>query len=71
MLAQKVMYDKLGDNFLVHFVSKGFSAARCPPDLAEQYRQKLQGSDIKALETFYQSLREILRQQHNGSLVFR
>lgn len=42
VLAQKVMYDKFGDDFLVHFVSKGFSDAHCPPDLAEQYRQKLQ-----------------------------
>lgn len=42
VLAHKVMYDKFGDDFLVQFVSKGFSAAHCSPDLAEQYRQKLQ-----------------------------
>jgi exportin-T len=42
VVAQKVMYDKFGDDFLVHFISKGFSVAHCPPDLAEQYRQKLQ-----------------------------
>ncbi|XP_061352775.1 exportin-T [Gastrolobium bilobum] len=71
VLAQKVMYDKFGDDFLVHFISKGFSAAHCPPDLAEQYRQKLQGGDIKALKSFYQSLVENLRLQQNGSLVFR
>lgn len=51
MLAQKLMYDKFGDDFLIHFVSKGISAAHCPADLAEQYRQKLQvvklsGSEI-------------------------
>ncbi|WJX85791.1 hypothetical protein P8452_68194 [Trifolium repens] len=71
VVAQRVMYDKFGDDFLVHFISKGFSVAHCPPDLAEQYRQKLQGTDIKALKSFYQSLVENLRVQQNGSLVFR
>ncbi|KAL2345996.1 hypothetical protein Fmac_007281 [Flemingia macrophylla] len=71
VLAQKVMYEKFGDDFLVHFVSKGFSSAHCPPDLAEQYRQKLQGGDFKALKSFYKSLVENLRLQQNGSLVFR
>ncbi|XP_058753409.1 exportin-T [Vicia villosa] len=71
VVAQKVMYDKFGDDFLIHFISKGFSVAHCPPDLAEQYCQKLQGSDIKALKSFYQSLIENLRLQQNGSLVFR
>ncbi|KAJ7963291.1 exportin-T [Quillaja saponaria] len=71
VLAQKVMYEKFGDDFLVYFVSKGFPAAHCPQDLTEQYRQKLQGTDIKALKSFYQSLIENLRLQHNGSLVFR
>jgi len=42
VVAQKVMYDKFGDDFLVHFISKGFSVAHCPPEMAEQYRQKLQ-----------------------------
>lgn len=41
MLAQKVMYEKFGDDFLVHFVSKGFPSAYCPQNLAEQYCQKL------------------------------
>ncbi|XVE88621.1 hypothetical protein DITRI_Ditri19aG0084300 [Diplodiscus trichospermus] len=71
VLAQKVMYDKFGDYFLVHFVSKGFSSARCPQNLADQYCEKLKGSDIKALRSFYQSLVENLRIQQNGSLVFR
>ncbi|BBG98791.1 ARM repeat superfamily protein [Prunus dulcis] len=69
VLAQKVMYEKFGNDFLVHFVSKGFPAAHCPQDLAETYCQKLQGSDIKALKSFYQSLIENLRLQQNGSLV--
>nr|CAD1838027.1 unnamed protein product [Ananas comosus var. bracteatus] len=42
-----------------------------PQELAEQYYQKLQGNDIKALRSFYQSLIEDLRQQQNGSVVFR
>ncbi|KAL4387900.1 hypothetical protein GQ457_09G005180 [Hibiscus cannabinus] len=72
VLAQKVMYEKFGDDFLVHFVSKGFPSVHCPQNLAEQYCQKLKGSsDMKALRSFYQSLIEHLRQQQNGSLVFR
>ncbi|KAB1218353.1 Exportin-T [Morella rubra] len=42
VLAQKVMYENFGDEFLIHFVSKGFPAAHCPQDLAQQYCQKLQ-----------------------------
>ncbi|KAM0952505.1 putative armadillo-like helical, exportin-1/Importin-beta, exportin-T [Dioscorea sansibarensis] len=69
--AQKVMYDVFGDEFAVHFVSKGLPAAHCPQDLAEQYYRKLQDNDTKALKLFYQSLIERLRQQQNGSVVFR
>ncbi|URE47360.1 nucleobase-containing compound transmembrane transporter [Musa troglodytarum] len=72
VLAQKVMYEKLGSDFIIHFVSKGLQAARCPHELTEQYYQKLQqANDIKALKSFYQLLVENLRQQQNGSLVFR
>ncbi|XP_026431323.1 exportin-T-like [Papaver somniferum] len=71
VVAQKIMYEKLGDEFLVHFVMKGFQTAHCPQNLAEEYCQKLQGSDIKALKTFYQSLIEDLRRQQNGTFVFR
>lgn len=42
ILAQKVMYEKFGDDFLVRFVSKGFQSAHFPQDLAEEYRKKLQ-----------------------------
>ncbi|KAL3632878.1 hypothetical protein CASFOL_025862 [Castilleja foliolosa] len=69
--AQKVMYEKFGNDFLHNFVSKGFQSVHCPQDLAEQYCQKLQGNDIKGLKSFYQSLIEKLRPQQNGSLVFR
>ncbi|KAJ0007010.1 hypothetical protein Pint_29154 [Pistacia integerrima] len=69
--AQKVIYEKFGNDFLIHLVSKDFPSACCPHDLAEQYCQKLQGSDFKALKSSYQSLIEKLRLQQNGSLVFR
>ncbi|KAJ4815479.1 Exportin-T [Rhynchospora pubera] len=71
MTAQKVMYDKFRDEFVMTFVSKNLSAVHCSQDLAEQYYQKLQGNDLKALRSFYQSLIENLRQKQNGSLVFR
>ncbi|KAJ7951504.1 exportin-T [Quillaja saponaria] len=71
VLAQKIMYEKFGDDFLIYFVSKGFPAAHCPQVFVEQYRQKLQGTDIKALKSFCQSLIENLRHQQNESLVFR
>ncbi|CAK9179873.1 unnamed protein product [Ilex paraguariensis] len=71
VLAQKVMYEKFGNDFLVHFVLKGFPAAHCPQELVARYCQKLQDNDIKALKTFYQSLIENLRLQQNGSFVFR
>lgn len=41
-MAQKVMYEKFGNDFLINFVSKGFLAAHCPQDLAEEYCQKVQ-----------------------------
>ncbi|KAM7471868.1 hypothetical protein LguiA_010051 [Lonicera macranthoides] len=71
VMAQKVMYEKFGNDFLIHFVSKGLPTAHCPQDLAEQYCQKLQGNDVKALKSFYQLLIQNLRLQQNGSLVFR
>lgn len=73
VLAQKVMYEKLGDNFLNHFMSK-FRNANCPQDMVERYHQKLKVSDqkdLKALKSCYQILIENLRVQQNGSLVFR
>uniref|UniRef100_A0A6N2KWZ0 Exportin-T n=1 Tax=Salix viminalis TaxID=40686 RepID=A0A6N2KWZ0_SALVM len=39
VLAQKVMYEKFGDDFLAHFVTKCFTSAHCPQDLASQYCQ--------------------------------
>ncbi|CAA0331378.1 unnamed protein product [Arabidopsis thaliana] len=69
--AQKVMYEKFGNTFLMHLMSKSFPSAHIPQDLAEQYCQKLQGNDIRSLKSYYQSLIENLRLQQNGSHVFR
>ncbi|XP_044496350.1 exportin-T-like [Mangifera indica] len=69
--AQKVLYEKFGDDFLIHLVSKDFPSVHCPHDLAKQYCQKLQGSDMKALKSSYQSLIEKLRLQQKGSFVLR
>jgi len=71
VLAQKIMYERFGEDFIVNFVAKGLPEVHCPPDLAEQYYQKLKGNDIKAFRSFYQSLVEKIRPQGNGSLVFR
>lgn len=46
VLAQKVMYEKLGSDFIIHFVSKGLQAAHCPHELTEQYYQKLQVQEL-------------------------
>lgn len=42
VLAQKIMYEKFGDDFLLNFLSKGFMNTHCPQHLVEQYCQKLQ-----------------------------
>lgn len=70
VMAQKVMFEKLGDPFLQQFISN-FASEHHNEDLAKQYCQKMRGSDIKAIRSFYQSLIEILRVQQNGSAVFR
>ncbi|RWW29167.1 hypothetical protein GW17_00006318, partial [Ensete ventricosum] len=46
VLAQKVMYEKLGSDFVIHFVAKGLQAAHCPHELTEQYYQKLQVQEL-------------------------
>ncbi|CAH8321848.1 unnamed protein product, partial [Eruca vesicaria subsp. sativa] len=65
--AQKVMYEKFGNVFLMHLMSEAFPSANCPQDLAEQYCQKLQGNEIGGLKLCYQSLIKNLRLQQNGS----
>lgn len=71
VMAQKLMYQKFGNASLIHFTSKDFPAAHLPQNIAEQFCQKLQGSDFMSLKSFYQSLIESLRRELNGSLVFR
>ncbi|XP_072971935.1 exportin-T [Typha angustifolia] len=72
VMAQKIMCETFGVDFITYFVSNGLLSAHCPPDLAEQYYKKLRlTDDIKSLKSSYQSLVENLRQQQNGSLVFR
>jgi exportin-T len=41
VLAQKIMYERFGEEFIMNFVAKGLPEVHCPPDLAEQYYQKL------------------------------
>lgn len=71
VLAHKVMYEKFGDEFITHFKSNCLPSAHCPQQLANLYSLNLKCKDIKVFKTFYQSLIENLRQQQNGSLVFR
>ncbi|XP_074289656.1 exportin-T-like isoform X3 [Silene latifolia] len=49
------MYEKYGENFVAQFVSKSFLAAHCPPDLAQQYHQKLQFRDLVLCSSNYDS----------------
>ncbi|KQK15278.1 hypothetical protein BRADI_1g21620v3 [Brachypodium distachyon] len=42
VMAQKIMYERFREDFVVNFVVKDLPEAHCPPDLAEQYYQKLQ-----------------------------
>ncbi|CAD6217137.1 unnamed protein product [Miscanthus lutarioriparius] len=56
VLAQKIMYERFGEDFIVNFVAKGLPEVHCPPDLAEQYYQKLKGNDIKAFRLVVPSM---------------
>ncbi|KAI4331295.1 hypothetical protein MLD38_029493 [Melastoma candidum] len=56
VLAQKVMYEKFGDELLLYFLSKGFPSLHCSKPLVEQYCQKLQGGDMKPSKSSYRSL---------------
>lgn len=72
VMAQKVMCEKFGSDFLLHFVSNTLPSVHCPQEMAEQYYQKFQqDSDIKSLKSFYQMLIEKLKYQQNGSHGFR
>ena len=51
-MAQKVMYERFGEDFIVNFVAKALPEAHCPPELAEQYYQKLQVQSYLDLMSF-------------------
>ncbi|OEL21909.1 Exportin-T [Dichanthelium oligosanthes] len=46
VVAQKIMYERFGDVFIKKFVEPSLTKVCCPPDLAKQYCQKLQGSCV-------------------------
>eukprot|EP00249_Psilotum_nudum_P020366 c27671_g3_i1 orf=86-3106(+) len=62
---QKVIYEKCGDNFLIHQATKVLPGANCPPNMAEQYCLHIRHSDLKELKSFYKSLVERLKPQNN------
>ncbi|XP_051115538.1 exportin-T isoform X2 [Andrographis paniculata] len=70
VIAQKVMYEKFGNVFFLHFVSRGLRKIHCPQDLAEQYCQK-DNDNIKGMRSFYQSLIEKLRAMQKSSIGLR
>lgn len=71
VVAQKVIYEKCGDDFLLHLARNIFPAIQCPKDLAEKYCLELKLCDVKDLKSIYKSLVERLRMQQNGSMAFR
>lgn len=56
--AQKVMYEKFRDEFVISFVSKNLSTVQCPQDMAEQYYQKLQVRTLMLLSFLFEGLIE-------------
>ncbi|KAL2651855.1 hypothetical protein R1flu_019983 [Riccia fluitans] len=64
--AQKMLYEKCGEEFWVHLATKLLPAVHCPPNMAEQYCLHIQKSDSKDLKAFYKPFIENLRPQQNG-----
>ncbi|XP_024390921.1 exportin-T isoform X2 [Physcomitrium patens] len=66
--AQKLLYEKCGNDLLMHLATKVLPAVHCPPNLAEQFCLHIQRSDVKELKPLYKSFIEKLRpqQQQNG-----
>ncbi|KAG6542252.1 hypothetical protein Mapa_016380 [Marchantia paleacea] len=69
--AQKMLYEKCGEEFWMHLATKLLPAVHCPPNLAEQYCLHIQTSGPKDLKAFYKPFIEKLRPQQNGSLANR
>lgn len=68
VIAQKLLYEKCGNDLLIHLATKVLPAVHCPPNLAEQFCLNIQRSDAKELKALYKSFIEKLRphQQPNG-----
>ncbi|KAL3700068.1 hypothetical protein R1sor_018090 [Riccia sorocarpa] len=65
--AQKMLYEKCGEEFWMHLATKLLPAVHCPPNMAEQYCLHIQKSDSKDLKAFYKPFIENLRPQQNGN----
>ncbi|GAQ89651.1 tRNA exportin [Klebsormidium nitens] len=68
--AQKALYEKCGDDFLVHLATVALPAVHCPSNVAEQYCLHLQRSDVKQIKAFLKPVIEQLRPLQNGSLGY-
>lgn len=68
--AQKALYEKCGDEFLVHLATVVLPAVHCPANVAEQYCLHLQRSDLKQIKAFLKPVIEQLRPLQNGSLGY-
>ena len=68
---EKVIYEKCGDDFLLHLAMNIFQSIQCPEDLAKKYCLELKVCDVKDLKSIYKSLVERLKMQQNGSMAFR
>ncbi|EFJ23763.1 hypothetical protein SELMODRAFT_174640 [Selaginella moellendorffii] len=64
--AQKTLYERCGEDFLIQMATKVLPAVRCPPNMAEEYCLHIQRSDPKVLKTFYRNFAEKLRFQYNS-----
>ncbi|CAK9198433.1 unnamed protein product [Sphagnum troendelagicum] len=66
--ANKLIYEKCGNDFLIHLATQVLPAVHCPPNLAEQYCLHIQRSDVKELKVFYKTFIEKLRPEQNGNI---
>lgn len=69
--AQKTLYEKVGDEFLLHVATVVLPSVHCPPNLAEQYCFHLQRSSVKELKAFLKPLMEQLRPLQNGNTMLQ
>lgn len=69
--AQKILYERCRDDFLMHLATNVLPAVTCPPNLAEQYCLQIQRSDVKDLKGFYRSFVQKVRPHQNGGVPCR